>query len=136
LEFPVSVYAYSYGFRDRFRPLAVTACSCAEIVSVLWQARDRGVSPVVILTHPQEYIKRKDVRYTTLRRNRLNQARLQTVLRFLRENKASFVTVPISAISDDDCDVVDPDRLPIWVSTRQALGRMVQNGINDLVWWY
>jgi hypothetical protein len=136
LEFPVSAYAYSLGPRKRSRPLAITACSCAEIVSVLSQARDRGISPVIIVTHPQEYIKRKDFRYATLRHNRVNQTRLKTVLQFLSQNKDTFVTVPISAISDDDSNLVESNGLALSVSARQALSRMFENGINDLVWWY
>jgi hypothetical protein len=135
-EFPVFAYAYAFGRGKRFRPLAITACSCSEIVSVLCQARDRRISPVVILTHPQEYIKRKDFRYTTLRRNRVNQTRLKTVLQFLSDNKNEFVTVPISAISDHNLDAGNCRAPTISVSARQAMARMFENGINDFVWWY
>src|SRR5262249_30467518 len=77
LEFPVFSYAYQIGPNEWLRPLAITACSHREILSVLHQAHHHNISPIVIHTHPQEYLKRKDVTYATLRRNRVNQTRLK-----------------------------------------------------------
>jgi hypothetical protein len=136
LEFPVFSYTYPLGTGERSRPLAITACSGAEILSVLMQARNHAISPIIILTHPQEYVKRKDSRYTIMRRNRVTQHRLKTVLNFLSRNKDQFVTVPISRISDDGSDLLSSSDPAISVSARQALGRMFANGLNDLVWWY
>ena len=136
LEFPVFCYSYPFGLNKRLRPLAITACSSAEILSALCQAREHGISPMIILTHPQEYVKRKDSRYATLRCNRVNQTRLKTVLQFLRQHEDEFVTVPIYAIEEDDPCAVGPHQSAISVSARQAIARMAQNAINDLVWWY
>ena len=136
LEFPVLTYRYSVGVKKRLRPLAITACSCAEILAVLSQARDQEISPVVILTHPQEYIKRKDFRYATLRRNRVNQTRLTTLLQFLSQNKDSFATVPLSAITGDESNVIRSRSPTISVSARQTMPRMFANAVNDRVWWY
>jgi hypothetical protein len=107
------------------------------MLSALWQAREYGISPVIILTHPQEYIKQKGARYySTLRRNRVNQGRLKTVLHFLRQHEDEFITVPIGAIEEDHAGTVGPDKPAISVSARQAMARMAENAINDLVWWY
>jgi hypothetical protein len=57
-------------------------------------------------------------------------------LRFLNRNNDKFITVPISEISDDDANVLDTRSPAISVSARQALGRMLTNGLNDWVWWY
>jgi hypothetical protein len=135
-EFPVFFYSYAVGPRKRLRPLAITACSSGEILSVLWQARQHGVSPVVIVTHPQEYIKRKDSRYATLRPNRVNQARLRKVLRFLQQHNDKFVTVPISEVNEALPSASCPSGPEITVSARQAIARMAENAINDTVWWY
>jgi len=136
LEFPVLTYGFSIGFHKRSRPLAITACSCAEILAVLSRARDQEISPVIILTHPQEYIKRKDFRYATLRRNRVNQTRLTTLLQFLSQNKDSLVTVPLSAIRGAASNVLGSSSPAISVSTHQAVARMFANALNDRVWWY
>jgi hypothetical protein len=136
LELPVLSYAWPLGPRRRLRSLCITACSGAELLCVLRGARDRAVSPVIVLTHPQEYVKKKDFRYATLRRNRVNQARLKFLLQFLSQHPDEFVTVPISAIRDDASRAIDIDRPPISVPFRLAAGRMVENGINDRIWWY
>ena len=136
LELPVFCYDYPMGGRIRIRALCVTACSSAELVFVLRQAREHDLSPVVILTHPQEYVKKKNYRYTTLRRNRVNQTRLRTLLEFLQHNRRDFVTVPISAVDEEGADARHLDRPAVSVPFRMALARMLENGINDRVWWY
>lgn len=101
LELPVFCYSCRSGIFDRLRALCITACSGAEMIFVLRHAREHGLSPVTILTHSQEYIKKRDFRYTALRQNRVNQTRLKTLLKFLRQHRDDFVTVPISGVSDD-----------------------------------
>jgi hypothetical protein len=136
LELPVFCYTYRIAGNDRLRPLSITACSAAEIIFVLQKAYAQHISPIVILTHPHEYIKRKDFRYTTLRRNRVNQTRFQILLRFLSENREKFTTVPISEIVADEPYTVGLDRPTIAVPFRHSMLRMLENGINDRIWWY
>jgi hypothetical protein len=136
LELPVFCYNYQIGATARLRALCITACSSAEIIFVLRLARAQQLSPVIILTHPQEYIKKKDYRYTTLRRNRVNQTRLRALLEFLDQNRDDFVTVPISAIRDDGSDTGPFDQPALSVPSGMALARMLENGINDRIWWY
>lgn len=136
LELPVFCYTYRLGGSERLRPFSVTACSAAEMLFVLRQALAQQLSPIIILTHPHEYIKRSDFRYTTLRRNRVNQGRLRALLEFLSRNRDDFVTLPISAIADDDPDAIGLDRPSVAVPTGRAMARMVENGINDRIWWY
>ena len=135
LELPVFCYDYPMRGRTRMRALCITACSGAELVFVLRQAREHDLSPVVILTHPQEYVKKKDYRYRALRRNRVNQRRLRTLLEFLLHNRRDFVTVPISAVDEEGADARRLDWPRVSVSFRMALGRMLENGINDWIWW-
>ena len=136
LELPIFCYNYRIGGADRRRALCITACSTAEIISVLRQAHARRLSPIVILTHPQEFLKKTDFRYTNIRRNRVNQARLRAVLAFLKQHKDQFVTTPISAISDDLGDSKGIDHPLASVSRPKALARIFENGINDRLWWY
>jgi hypothetical protein len=136
LELPVFCYTYGIAGHNRLRPLSITACSSAEIVLVLQQARVHSISPIVILTHPHEYIKRKDFRYSTIRRNRVNQARFRVLLEFLRGNQDDFVTLPICAISDDGPDTEGLERPAVAIPFRPSVVRMLENGINDRIWWY
>jgi hypothetical protein len=136
LELPVFCYNYRIWSAERLRALCITACSSAEIISVLRQAHAHQLSPVVILTHPQEYTKKRNYRYTTLRRNRVNQTRLRALLEFLDQNRDDFVTVPISAIQDHGADTGGLDQPVMSVPSGMALARMLENGINDRIWWY
>jgi hypothetical protein len=136
LELPVFCYRYRIGRSDRLRALCITACSAAEIISVLRQAHAHQLSPVIILTHPQEYIKKTDFRYASLRRNRVNQGRLRAVLKFLKQHDDEFIATPISAISDDGADSTASERPLVSVSRGRAMARMLENGINDRIWWY
>jgi len=136
LELPVFCYKYRIVGSDKLRPLCITACSTAEIISVLRQAHAHQLSPVVIVTHPQEYIKKTDFRYATLRRNRTNQSRLRGVLKFLKQHQNDFITTPITAISEEGEDTATIQRPLVSVSRGRALARMVENGINDQIWWY
>ena len=137
LELPVLSYLYPLGRRRRLRLLAITASSVAEFGSVLRQARQRGISPVVLVTHPQEFVKHRDIRYSQLRRNRVNQARLEGLLRFVGRHPDEFAVVPMCDIAGDDGAASDDMREPtISVSALKALARMVENGVNDRIWWY
>jgi hypothetical protein len=159
LELPISTYTYNLGGKQRPRMLIVTACSYTEIESVLQQAYEYQISPVIIMTHPHEYIKRKDAHYTKLpwarvnqarlkralqyaelRRNRLNQGRLRAVLQLLSQAQDKFITVPISAISGDVANDAGMNGIGmsndagLSVSFDKAIARMFQNGINDRIW--
>jgi hypothetical protein len=136
LELSVFCYNYQIWSNPRLRTLCITACSSAEMIFVLQQARAHQLSPVVILTHPQEYVKKKDDRYTTLRRNRVNQTRLRALLKFLDQNRDDFVAVPISAIRGDGAGNDLLERPAISVPSAMALARMLENGINDRIWRY
>jgi hypothetical protein len=136
LELPVFCYRYRIGHSDRLRALCITACSAAEMIFVLRQAYAHQLSPVIILTHPQEYIKKTDFRYATLRRNRANQNRLRAVLDFLKQHRNDFVATPISAITDDGADTRGIEHPVVSVSRGKAVARMLENGINDRIWWY
>ena len=102
LEVPVMSFRdLELGRRTRLRLLTITACSWPEIETVLWRAREAGISPVVLLTHPTEFIKYRDVQFRDVRRNRINQDRLLQLLRFLRCNSQEFETVTFRARGGD-----------------------------------
>jgi hypothetical protein len=137
LEVPVlSFHAPRVASYARLRLLTITACSFAEIEAILWRARRAALSPVVLLTHASEFIKRRNAGYHEVRRNRVNQGRLRDLLQFLRRN------------SDDFKAVTFRERAPEWLtqggtpgvalrgSLPRCLGRMVQNLVNDHVWHY
>jgi hypothetical protein len=134
LELPALSYQTPLSFGSR--TFAVTATSSDEMQYLLWQARESGISPVVILTHPFEFIKKRDFRYRRMRRNRVNQQRLEGLLDFLRshDDEFSVVTFGSRAASWHASGPLPAKGLKVPLGL--AVARTAQNAVNDLVWAY
>ena len=118
------------------RILTVTGTGEAETQALLWAARRAGLETVVVLTHPFEFFKTRDDRYTRLRRNRVNQQRLEGLCRFLRENDRDFVTRSFGEASGDWLAAADTDCPAIRAPMMASVSRMVQNKVNDALWFF
>lgn len=134
LEVPVLTYAQlAVGARDYDRLLTTTATSAAEMQALLWQARACGVSTVVILTHPFEFIKGDRADPATHRVNRVNQRRLQQTCKFIADNPSDFEAVSFASAAPgwlESASVADPDLRAPLVS---VLARMAENKANDWI---
>jgi peptidoglycan/xylan/chitin deacetylase (PgdA/CDA1 family) len=117
--------------RGRLRAMAVTALRAEEQIDLLNAAHANGNEVVVILTHPFEFIKRRDFRYTDLRRNRITQKRLSDLCSFLSGNSDRFEVVPLGAA----CDGVNETRpwRPLRGNALRSVTRAVENVVNDRV---
>jgi len=135
LELPVLSYRdMRFGNWNHIRPLSINACSTAEIEFVLREARRLGISPVTLITHPGDFVKKTNKQYTELRRNRVIQRRFRRLLQFLRDHDDQYVAVSIAARKDAwlSCNATqDPE---ISVPLGRVLGRVVENGINNHIW--
>ncbi|WP_119459543.1 polysaccharide deacetylase [Rhodospirillaceae bacterium SYSU D60014] len=137
LELPILTYSdFRSGFGGHGRTLTITGSSWPELKSLLWQARKAGVSPVVLLTHPFEFVKKRNFRYEVLRRNRINQQRLVSLCRFLQEHDQDFVSCSFTQGADrwlSSDGSTDPH-----LQTSPVFGfmRAAQNYVNDRLWWY
>ncbi len=91
LETPVTTYTDLRlpGFRH-YKTLTITGSSSAETRQLLWQARRRHSGPVVILTHPSEFVHHPDPQYRELHPHHLNQRRLRELCAFLDANRDAF----------------------------------------------
>lgn len=136
LELPVMSYWTRIARGRRLRCLTIMATSIGEMESVLWQARAQQSSPVVILTHPFEFIKRRGLDYKTLGPNRVNQARLRALLAFLRHHPEDFAPVTVAGRAERWLAAVDSKAPDIHVPLTFEARRMVENKLNDLVWSY
>jgi hypothetical protein len=137
LELPILTFrAMRVANWTRKRALTITACSWSEIVTVLWQARRAGVSPVVLLTHPSEFIKRRDLHYRDIRPNRVNQERLLRLLRFLREHSEDFEAVSMRDRATEWLAIGAAPNALLPGTNSRAIGRMIQNFVSDYVWAY
>jgi hypothetical protein len=134
-ELPVTTFAdFPASRKGHRKTLQVTSCSWPETQAVLEDAHRKGVKRVVILTHPFEYFKRKDFRYSKLQPNRINQNRLAHLCRFLDENQDRFYSTDFVSMDTAPTE-------PVHTSLRskhdgQALIRAAHNKLNDTLWSY
>lgn len=115
--------------RGQLRPMQVTALTAREQIHLLRAAHECGNPVVVIVTHPFEFIKKRDFRYTEIRPNRIVQRRFRRLCEFLGENSDTFEVLPL-ATAADAIEIPHPwnELTGSWAA---SIGRAVQNGIND-----
>jgi hypothetical protein len=106
--------------RGRLRPMQVTALTAREQISLLNAAHYLENLVVVIVTHPFEFVKKRDFRYTHLRPNRIVQDRFRRLCVFLSANSDRFEVVPLAAAADA-------------VDGRQAWTELTGNAFNSIV---
>jgi hypothetical protein len=137
LEVPVlSFHALRMARYAPLRLLTITACSFGEIETILWRARRAAISPVVLLTHASEFVKRRNMNYHEVRPNRVNQRRLLDLLRFLRRNSDDFKAVTFRESATEWLAQGGAPAVALRGSLPRSLGRMVENFVNDHVWLY
>jgi peptidoglycan/xylan/chitin deacetylase (PgdA/CDA1 family) len=128
-ELPVTCFVDSGPVgRGKLRPMQITALSAGEQIALLKQAHDEGRRNVVIVTHPFEYLKKKDFRYRGMRPNRMIQQRLEHLCGFLAGNSDSFAVVPLEEAarqSDDETGA------PLKGHALRAAVRAAANVVND-----
>jgi hypothetical protein len=137
LELPALTYATPHPpFGTRLRTAAITSTSWPEMETLLRQARAAGISPVVILTHPFEFVKRASFRYEEMRRNQVNQHRFERLLEFLVSHPDEFAVTTFAKSAMKWREAGESRGPLLRVSTRLALARMAQNLANTKVWRY
>ena len=88
---------------------------------------------IVILTHPFEYVKTKSVDFSGLRPNRINQQRLSCLCEFLRDHGDWFEVMTMGHLASAFPVVSSADNVILKVPMLRAIGRMVQNSLNDRI---
>jgi hypothetical protein len=131
MEVPVLSYAQlTFGRRRWLRLLTITATSWPEMRALLWKARSAGISPIVILTHPFEFIKGRDDRKHA---NATNKTRLRQLCAFIAANGNDFVSRSFGRAESkwrSRSEIPSPDiRAPLI----PVLARMIENKLNDLL---
>jgi hypothetical protein len=137
LELPAFTYATPYPPRGtRLRTMAITSTSWPEMETLLWQARAAWISPIVILTHPFEFVKRANFRYEELRRNQVNQRRFERLLDFLAVHSDAFVMTTFAKSAGSWLNAGEARGPLLRVPAHLAWARMAQNLANTKVWRY
>lgn len=130
MELPVTTYTdLRLPGRVHHKTLTMTGTSWPEMRSLLLQARAAGLSDVVVLTHPFEFIKHRDARYETLYPDRINRRRLERLCAFITTEQGFE-----PATLGERVGRCSPGDNPLFgVSPLHAAGRMVVNRLNHAV---
>jgi len=131
-EVPVLTYR-AWG---RERILTVTGTGRGETEALLWAARRAGISPVVVLTHPFEFFKKRDPGYQVLRRNRVNQGRLDHLCAFLAAHPQDFGSATFGADGPRWRALPPTGNPSLAVPATAPVPRLFANKLNDLLWWF
>lgn len=130
IELPVTCFT-DHGpiGRGKLRPLQVTACSFTEMKTALDNLSAAGGEVAVIVTHPFEFLKKDDFRYSHMRANRLVQSRFEKLCAFLAENEDRFETETLEgAIACVKTPSIAP---PLNGRIFHSMIRAAQNLVND-----
>lgn len=128
VELPVTTYCdFRLGGRAHYKSLTITGTSWPEMASILYSARDLGVTDIVVLTHPFEFVKHRHESYRTAYVDRVNRHRLERLCEFLSAEPGFVASTLGGFIRERDAE--GRNQL-ISVPFRHALGRMLINRIN------
>jgi hypothetical protein len=118
--------------KGRYRAAQITACSASELTSLLDECHAQSAETLVLVTHPFEFIKKADFRYTFLRPNRLVQQRLEVLCQFLRQHQDRFEVCTFGALGQEM--PLQPQTAPFLKSSvLRSLTRATQNFVNDRI---
>jgi peptidoglycan/xylan/chitin deacetylase (PgdA/CDA1 family) len=125
VECPVLTYSdWRIGRRPHLKTLTIAGTSFSEMKTVLEQAHRRGISLVVILSHPFEYIQSRDQNLRHARRHGVAQARLAELCHYLDRNRDRFIPSGIAAAAGDASHPGEPTN-PLLEGRRwESIGRM------------
>lgn len=121
------------GKRAHYKTLTITGSSWQEMRTLLLRAYQSSVESIVILTHPFEYVKIQSVDFSGLLPNRINQQRLSCLCEFLRDHGDWFEVMTIGQLASASPVASSADNVILQVPMLCAIGRMVQNSLNDRI---
>jgi peptidoglycan/xylan/chitin deacetylase (PgdA/CDA1 family) len=124
-EFPVLTFCdWRLGSRRHLKSLTIAGTSFAEMRTLLDQAQRAGISLVVILTHPFEYVQSRDLGRQRARRHAVNQHRLASLCRYLDQNRDRFEPSGMAAAADNACPDTSANNLQLESGLWHSVCRM------------
>ncbi|QOL50937.1 polysaccharide deacetylase family protein [Massilia litorea] len=100
-EYPVLSFSdWRIGPKQNIKSLTIAGSSFAETRRLLEKARSEGIPLVVVLTHPFEFVQKRDLAFTQTRPDRLTQGRLRKLCEFLQENSDRFDACGLASAAD------------------------------------
>ena len=134
LEAPVCSYVDMQAFgRRHTRLLSITAVSFPEMKSLLDQAYLEQISPIVILTHPFEFVKTAPAGRPGVRSNRINRGRFEKLCRYIAQSPDRMQAVTFAQAAAGRWQVTDRNTPQLRVPMTATVRRMASNRLNDLI---
>jgi hypothetical protein len=131
MEIPVLSYSIlKFGSFNKQSMLSITGSSIQEIKQLLMQAAHANVSPVVLITHPFEFVKNHRVEAKRTK-NRLNQIKLKELCKFISDNPRLFHMATFGADGDRWLEEGEQAAPEMAASPWPVLKRVIENKFND-----
>jgi peptidoglycan/xylan/chitin deacetylase (PgdA/CDA1 family) len=131
VECPVLTFAdWRFAGKTHLKALTIAGTSFRETRILLEKARAAGIPMVVILTHPFEYVRSRDVSFTHLRRQYVTQRRLVKLCQYLQRNSEHFDACGFAHALDANATTSARNELldvPLW----HSVPRMAEQVIYD-----
>jgi peptidoglycan/xylan/chitin deacetylase (PgdA/CDA1 family) len=109
VECPVLTYSdWRIGNRPHLKTLSIAGTSFAEMKNMLEQANHAGISLVVILSHPFEYIQSRDENLRHARRHGVAQGRLAALCQYLNQNRDRFIPSGMATAASEASPAGEP----------------------------
>jgi peptidoglycan/xylan/chitin deacetylase (PgdA/CDA1 family) len=110
VECPVLTFCdWRIGRRPHLKSLTIAGTTFAEMKNVLDQAHQAGISLVVILTHPFEYVQSRDEDLRHARPHGVAQGRLAALCNYLDRNRDRFTPSGMAAAAGSPVRPGEPD---------------------------
>lgn len=130
-EFPVLTFSdWEMRGHRHLKSLTIAGTSFQETVSLLEDAHHMQIPLVVVLTHPFEFVHRRDVSFTKLGRHHLTQRRLLQLCQFLDRNNDRFEASGFAAAATA-CKNAPSRNLLLQTNLGQSLLRMASQVTHD-----
>ncbi|MRV76422.1 polysaccharide deacetylase family protein [Duganella sp. FT92W] len=130
-EYPVLTFSdWNMGGRQHLKSLTIAGTSFQETVSLLEDAHAMQIPLVVVLTHPFEFVHRRDVAFTQLGRHHLTQRRLLQLCQFLDRHSDRFEASGFAAAATA-CEHAPSRNTLLKTNLGQSLLRMASQVTHD-----
>ena len=127
IEYPITFFE---DWPHHPRHLQLTACSSAEIIHVLIEARRRGRQFVVLVSHGFELLRNRKTRGKPLRPDEICIARFEQLCRFLADRRDEFQTSTFSDLTPLVATEGESDMLRS--NPLRTVGRYVQQAMRRI----
>ena len=133
LELPITSFEDWSPFGEpHIKSLTVAGTPFTEMKSLLAAAELAALSPVVILTHPFEFVYRGNVRYSDMRPHEINQRRFDALCGYLNANRDRFSTIRLATAAAQVDPAKTGDNVILATSAKQSIARKMGNMLETI----